>query len=442
MAGFMYGKPRQQGNGTLKTIWLINQYASLPQMGQGGRHRHLARELAARGHNVSLVAARWTHYVSDSYNAEEAPEIEDFEGFRFVRISVPRYAGAHDKRRILNWFLFALRLRRLPALLNEKPDVILYSSPSLVGFLGAARLARRSGARLVFEVRDIWPLTLIDIGGYSAGHPFIRFLQWIEDRAYARSERVVSNLPGAVEHMVGRGMERNKFAWVPNGFSVADMGQDVPLSQDVRDRIPTGKFVVGYTGTMGAANSLITLIDAAEKLRNHEDIVFVLVGRGQEKASLQSEIKRRGLSNIVLVDPVEKTQVQSVLALFDACYIGWRREGLYNFGVAPNKIFDYFYAAKPVINSYSGGHDPISAYNAGITIPAEDADALAQAVLDLKAMPEEERRRLGENGRAAVMLHHEYANLAAQLEQVLLGESDRSASKGLTGSQASGTYSL
>ena len=392
-------------------------------MGQGGRHRHLARELAARGHKVSLIAARWTHYVSDAHDADAALEVEDFEGFRFVRIPVPRYSGAHDKRRIFNWFLFSRRLRRVPALLNEKPDVILYSSPSPVGFLGAERLARRSGARLVFEVRDIWPLTLIEIGGYSPGHPFIRLLQWIEDRAYARSDRVVSNLRGAVEHMVGRGMDRSKFAWVPNGFSLADVERVDPVSPSVLQRIPEGKFLVCYAGTIGAANGLINMIEAAERLRDHEEIAFVIVGKGSEEAALKQKVRDRGLRNVHFVGSVSKTQVQSVLKLMDVCFVGLRPEGLFRFGVSPNKLFDYLYAGKPIIYAIdSGDYRPVETFAAGIQIPPGDPDALAKAVLDMQAMPPEERERLGENGHKAGMENHEYSRLAEDLESILLGE--------------------
>ena len=93
-------------------IWLVNQYASLPRDGIGGRHRHIARELAALGHEVSVVAARWTHLTRDKEAALAAPALEWFEGFKFLRIDLPMYQHAHDPRRILNWALFALKLSK------------------------------------------------------------------------------------------------------------------------------------------------------------------------------------------------------------------------------------------------------------------------------------------------------------------------------------------
>lgn len=100
-------------NKVQKTVWIINQYGSLPSTGIGGRHRHLSRELAQLGHSVTLISARWTHTTRDEAAADNAPELEIFEGFRFLRIPVKKYKDAHNKKRILNWFAFAWRIRKL-----------------------------------------------------------------------------------------------------------------------------------------------------------------------------------------------------------------------------------------------------------------------------------------------------------------------------------------
>lgn len=400
-------------------IWIINQYATLPATGIGTRHRHLARELAARGHEVTVIAARWSHLTRDVAAADAAPQIDHFEGFRFVSLDLLRYRHAHDKRRVLNWFYFAFKLLGLRRLLGEKPDVVLYSSPALVGFLAAERLARRNKARLVFEVRDIWPMTLTQIGGFSDRHPVIRLFQWIEDRAYRKADLVISNLRGAVDHMVTRGLPENRFAWIANGISLAEIHDDGDAPGSVTARIPDGKFVIGYTGTLGNANSIETLIDAANRLRDEPDIVFALLGAGKDRESLEDRVKREGLDNVIFLGSVPKAQVQSVIARFDACWIGFKASPLYAYGVAANKLFDYLYAARPILHSFSGKHDPVAEYDAGLTVPAEDPQALADAILQLKTLPAARLQEMGKNGRAAVIAHHDYAKLAQRLERCI-----------------------
>lgn len=405
-----------------KTIWIINQYASLPATGIGGRHRDLSRELAQRGHNVTLISARWTHLVRDSSAAEEAPSQEMFEGFRFVRISVGKYTHAHDKRRILNWFSFAWKLRRLGSSINETPDVIIYSSPSLIGFLGAEKLAKKYRAKLIFEVRDIWPLTFSELGGYSHRHPFIRFLQWIEDRAYRKSDRVISNLPGAVEHMVSRGLLREKFQWIPNGFSRSDVEQSLPLPSNIFKKLPQSTFNICYAGTVGAANALHTLIRAAYLLRNESDISFTIMGHGREKDTLVESVRELGLTNVYFVAPVPKSMVQSVLKECSVCYLGLTKDSLFRFGVSPNKLFDYLVSGKPIIYGIdSGDYRPVEEFGAGIQIPPEDSVALVEAIKMLRVKSLQELEEMGRNGKKAAFEHHEYEMLAEKLEQVLMG---------------------
>lgn len=402
-----------------KTIWIINQYASTPETGIGGRHYHLARELAGNGIKVYLISAGFHHLLRQPNAMSKRIEVDTNGNLNIVRIRTPFYSDAHSKKRILNWFLFAWRLFGLRKFL-DRPDCILVSSPSLVSFIAAEKLAKHYQSRLVFEVRDIWPLTLIELGGYSVRHPFIRFMQWIESRAYQSSDQVISNLKFASTHMVSKGMPLNKFEWVPNGFSLSEVSNLSPLHQDVLTKLPEKQFIVGYTGTFGVANALDTLLLAAERLSEYLDIKFVLVGQGKEKERLMEFAKEHQLNNVVFIDAVMKTQVQTVLTHFDVCYIGWCNDSLYQFGIAANKIFDYLYAAKPIIHSFSGKGDLVQEYKAGFTVPAEDHVAVSEAVLKLYKLTEEERDSMGKNGHDSVIEHHEYGKLAHQLKSVLL----------------------
>lgn len=404
-----------------KTIWIINQYASTPETGMGGRHYHLARQLEALGFQVYLILASYTHLLRQGPSFDGAACSERREGVNVVWIKVPEYAHAHSKMRIFNWFSFALRLRRAGNVVSDKPDVVWYSSPSLVGFLGAERLAERFNARLVFEVRDIWPLTLCDVGGYSPHNPFVRFLQWVENRAYRRADVVISNLKNAHEHMVEHGLRRDRFHWIPNGVALDEVTHPQPLDGAVVDMLPDGGFAVGYAGTLGVANCLDVLIEAAALLRDKPDIKFVLVGEGKERPRLQGLVAERGLENIVFTGAIPKVQIQSMLQRFDVSYIGLTRSRLFEHGVSPNKLFDYMYAARPIIYAIeSGAYHPVTDAGAGVECPAENPQALADAIVELHELPAEQRAAMGRNARDAVLQQYEYGALARQLATVLL----------------------
>nr|WP_275589581.1 glycosyltransferase family 4 protein [Pseudomonas sp. KSR10] len=394
----------------------------------GGRHFYLAKELAKLGHNVYLIASSSNHLLREQQHFEGGTKVANIAGFSFVWVKMPPYPEAHSKQRALNWFIFPWRLVRLSKIIPIKPDAIVCSSPSPLAFFGAHRLAKIHRAKLVFEVRDIWPLTLTEIGGYSVKHPFIKFMQRVEDWAYRSSDEVVSNLKNAVEHMVSRGMTPSKFSWIPNGFSLEEANAPARLEESIIDQLPKGKFIIGYTGTMGIANALFSLLEAAETLKNFEDIAFVLVGNGKEKSKLQCVVSEKGLKNVTFLDAVPKASIYPMLSYFDACFIGWLNDDLYRFGIGANKIPEYLYSGKPILHAYSGMADPVLEASAGLTVPAEDANGLAEAILSLYKMPAEARVAMGLNGRTAALAHYEYGLLAKRYENILFGANhDRTA---------------
>ncbi len=392
-----------------KKIWIINQYGSLVNTGIG-RHRFLCKELANLGYKVSLISARWSHVSKDDELL--APELEEFEDFKFLRIPVIKYKHAHDKKRILNWFYFAFKLLGIGHKLNEKPDVIIYSSPSLIGYLSAYRLAKKYHAKIFFEVRDIWPLTPIQAGGYSPKNPFIRFLQWIEDFAYRKSDQVISLFPYALEHMVEHGMRPDKFIWIPNGIHPTELENAEPLNKNVETALPKDKFIVGYTGTFGLANNLSSLIEAAKILKQEAEIYFVLVGGGKDKSKLLKMAKN--LNNVIFIDPIKNIQIQTMLKKFDVCFVGAKDLPLYKFGTSPNKLSQYMYASKPIIHLIHPKN-----CECGISIKTDNPKLIAEAIMQLKALNPEERFKMGKIGYDYVIKNLNYTTLSKKLAKKL-----------------------
>lgn len=399
-----------------KTIWIIDQYASTPESGKGGgaRHYYVAKELVKLGYNVYVIAASFHHLLRKPTNQEERYKIENVEGFNLVTIKMPSYEHAHDKKRVLNWFLFTWHLRGIFKDIEDKPDTILASSPAPFMFLSAKYLAKKFKAKLVFEVRDIWPLTLKELGGYSSSHPFIVLMQWVEDKAYRDSDVVVSNLPHAVDHMVMRGLDAKKFHWIPNGFSMNDLNDKETLPAQIREKIPKNKFVVGYTGTIGVANALNVLAEAASSMKNIDDVCFVLVGDGKEKANIM-DIS----DNLIFIDPIPKNQIQSMLSLFDVCYIGCNNDPMYRFGISPNKIPEYMLSSKPILLSCTTKGNSITASNSGIAVDSGVPDLVQEAILKLKDMPKKEREALGSNGRNFAIENFDYSELTKKFSNIL-----------------------
>lgn len=402
-----------------KNIWFINEYAGTPYHGMTFRHYYLAKELVKLGCKVTIFTSSFSHYTLKPHlQVQQTFTKENIDGIDFVWVKMPPYSAPKSFGRICNWFLFALKLFFLPFLKLEKPDAILASSLPLHPIIPARALANRYQAKLIFEVRDIWPLSAIELGGYSTHNPFIKHLQWLEDFAYKKSDAVVSVLANAYEHMKTRGLEEAKFSYIPNGIAKDEVNQKRALDVKTITQLPQEKFIVGYMGTFGVANALESFIKAAKILKKNTSIAFVLVGDGAEKESLQKLAV--DCENIYFVDAVKKDQVQTVLEYFDVCYIGLKNDPLFKYGVSPNKLFDYMYSGKPILYAIdSGDFKPISNINAGLNIDSENPQAIVNGVLKLYNMDKEKRNQMGDNAKKYVIENHDYKYLANRLLEVI-----------------------
>ena len=402
-----------------KVIWLINQYGSLPKTGIGGRQRYFARELSMIGHKVYYIASRLNHLIIDRASEISAPEIEKFERFYFLRIPSIHYKNSYDKKRIINWFYFAFKLLSIGKKLKDNPDVIIYSSPSLIGFVSAYILAKKYNAKLIFDVRDIWPLTFTEIGGYSKKNPFIMLLQFIEDFAYKKTDHIISNLKGLNNHLKTRIKNKKNFTWIPNGFSFTDTDNKVLADKRILSLIKKQRFSITYTGTINLAKSLDTLVDAADLIKSKRYIHINIVGNGSLLNKLKTRVKKLKLNNIHFFEAVPKNQIQSIFKVSDACIKCTKNSDLYKYGTAANKLYEYLYSEKPIIHTYSGNYDPVRKFKAGITVPAENPLLLSRAIINLSLMSVKQRKKMGKNAKQAVKKYFDYSKIAHKLNSII-----------------------
>lgn len=394
-------------------ILLINHYAGSPALGMEFRPYYLAREWVRLGHRVQIVAADFSHVRA----TQPPPGDSVVDGIHYRYYKTPGYQG-NGVGRVKNIWAFLRRLwADTPRLLHEaRPDVVIASSTYPMDIWVARRIARQAGAKLVYEVHDLWPLSPIELSGMSPRHPFMLLCQAAEDAAYSDADVVVSMLPKVHGHMASRGLDLKKLHIVPNGITLDEWPQErqtepPPLRDDVALALKGEGTVVGYAGSMGEPNALDVLLDAAALLR-HERMRFVMVGSGHEHARLAARVQAEGLHNVSLLPPIPKAQVPAFLAQVHIAYIGWQRVRLYRFGIAPNKLMDYMMARCTVLHSVEAGNDPVAEAGCGLTVPPQDPAAVAAGLRQLAALPEAERRAMGERGRAFVLAHHTYPVLA------------------------------
>lgn len=399
----------------MNIVW-VNHYASRPTTGIGGRHYMLAKELMRKGHTVTIIASSFRHNVgTDEISAEgQMWKNEILDGVPFVWIKTSPYKG-NGLDRIWNMLCFSYRVAAWTDEFNIGiPDVVIGSSPHPFAAVAASVIARRYRVPFVLEVRDLWPESLIEIGGMSPRNPGIWVLERIEKYLYKAADQIVTLLPGAVDHICQKGGVAEIVTWIPNGIDIALVPYTPPPNE--------AQFTVMYAGAHGLANGLDSILDAAAILQCGDSsgkVRFVFIGDGPEKERLRARVKEEGLSIVSFEPYVPRTMIFEKLQEASIFIATLRNIDLYKYGISLNKLYDYLACARPVVFGAKSINNPVEESGGGITVPPEDAEAMAKAVIDIMNMPYEERVKMGLKGREYVGKHNDYGKLADRLEQVI-----------------------
>ena len=377
---------------------------------------YFGREFQANGHDVSLITSAFSHKYFKQPETHRGMTYGQVRGLRYCWLPTLPYSG-NGLRRMVNHLQFALALdARGKRLRLPHPDVIIASSPPPLLLPATLRIARHFNAKLAFEVRDLWPLSVQELNNMSRWHPAIQLMAHCEKTGYRGASVVVSALPLAREYMESRGMQPGKFTHIPNGVHIKEtLAHAQPLNDEASAALARvhGKKLVGYVGAHNRANALDSLLRAAALVQRQTDGVhFILVGTGYEKPALVALAHEMRLKNVTFLEAIPRDQVQALLTELDVCFIGLKRESVFRFGISPNKMFEYMLAGKPIVSAIDAGNDLVAEAGCGRTVTAEDPAAIAAGILQIADADRSELGRMGRNARRYVEQTHSIEQLA------------------------------
>lgn len=397
-------------------ILIINHYAIPPVEAGGTRHYSLGQELIKRGHQVTIICANFSHQKRSPLipNVLESVFERHYNELLFTWIKVPSYKG-NSPARAYNMITFTKTLLTNQYFKKvDPPDIVIGSSPHPFAAWAAQVLAKRWGVPFVFEVRDLWPQSLIDLGRISPKHPLVWFLAKLEKYLFNKAGRIIALLPGAHKYIESVGINSDKIIWLPNGI-------DFGIFAEVEPKVSDEFFTVMYAGNHGLGNGIDTIVNCAEIIEKagFSSILFRVIGDGPQKNNLKKMAIDKKLNNIRFEDPVPKQQIPSILSEADAFIMTLRDSPVFKWGISPNKLYDYLCSARPLIFAVNAYNNPVKEAGAGITVPPDNPEELATAVIKLYQMNNEERKQMGINGREYVEKNHDFRNLAIKLEEAL-----------------------
>ena len=393
-----------------KVIWIINQTAGKLDSGWGERHMYLSKYWVQQGYSVKIFSGSHNHLfinqpkvLNSTFNFEKVEE-----HIEFCWVKNPQYNDG-GFRKFWSNIVFTIRLFFLKTKEIQKPEIILVSSMPIFPIICGTFFKKKFKAeKLIFEIRDLWPLTPIYLKGYSKNHPLIKIVGWFEKYAYRKADIIVSLLPNAKDYITNISGDETKFVYIPNGFDGNHLEVE-KLPESIINKIPLDKFIIGYTGTIGMANAMEYFIEASLKEIN-PNIHFVIVGDGYLKNTFKKKVKAS--SNITFIDKIKKAQVQQILKYFDVCYVSRYKSPLYKYGVSYNKYFDYMLSKKPVLVSSERINDQVELSKCGVIVKPESPEAIIEGIRMFYNMSPEERVIMGERGYKYVKEFHSYDYLS------------------------------
>lgn len=407
-----------------KTVWIINHYAFTPSQGGPSRHYFFTRNLIARGYNVRVFTSSAIHNsdinMIDPSDKSLFKEVE-MDGVIYTYIKSGAYKG-NGVKRVMNMLTFSRRIMKIwQHFKQEKPDVIYASSPDIFTALKAQKLAKKHNVPVVTEIRDLWPLSIVEYRGLSNSNPLIKVLYGREKKLYKSTDALVFTMPGGGQYVKDRGLDKvvpeQKIFNINNGVDLKEQAYQrencVLQDGDLQD----GTFKVIYAGSIRYVNSVDLLIKATALLKD-KPIKFLIYGDGNDKAELEKYCADNGLDSVIFKGRVDKKYIPYICSRANINFISVKQTGVSKYGVSWNKLFDYMSAGKPIISNVKVNYDLIEKFGCGISLEEQTPEKIAESILKIYNLPEAEYNKMCEGAKEGVR-DFDFEILTDKLEKVL-----------------------
>ncbi len=380
-----------------------------------------AREWVLAGHAVTVVTCAPNFPDGKLFAGYKNSIIarETVDGINVIRVWTYITANEGFFRRTLDYASFMVSATMI-APFCSRADIVIATSPQFFTAVAGLAVSRLLGAPFVFEVRDLWPESLIAVGAMKR-RLIYHLLEKLERFLYRKADCIVTVTHSFQKILADRGIDDSKIHVVTNGVDLARFRPRLPDNTLKKNLGFDGKFLAGYVGTHGMAHGLNTLLDAAALIneQGRDDIYFLLLGSGAEKAQLKRRAKRMQLGNVLFLDSVPRTEVTRYWSLLDASIIHLRDEELFS-TVIPSKLFECMAMGVPVLHGVNGESALIlERSNAGLLFAPCDENELAAGIVRLaddKSLCEQ----LGANGLMAAA-NYDRKKLADQMLDIFQG---------------------
>lgn len=402
-----------------KNIWLINHYA----VKNKGRLPSLAKHFVEKGRRVCIILSSFDHFKREYLYDEEIKVVQNVDGVSYVYIhSKPAYTN-NGAKRILNMLSFCwVVMRNLKEIVKQvgKPDYVIASSVHPFVWEIGSKIAKKYKGKFIAEVRDIWPLSLVEVAHVSKNNLFVRLLGVVERRAYMRSDVIVTSMPFAYKHICNNfPVRREKVHWLPNGIDVKqykiNLASKESLPTDL-DKYLSSHWCCVYTGSFVASESIPMMLEAFSLLKD-EDIYFAIIGGGHDEESLKKKKEELELTKVEFFPFVPQTMIAKILAKANCCVAAIQDKPLYRYGLSLNKLNDYLISGNPVV--FACNFENVVKDAGQFAITSDSPEVFAETILKIKNLSECEMSVIAQRSRTLIENIYDYKVVADKYLEML-----------------------
>lgn len=417
-----------------KNVWIWNHYATNMFFDQAGRHYWFAENLIKEGYKPTIFCASTNHFSDNHIDTKGSRySLDSVNNIPFVFVNTPEYKE-NGKKRVLNMISFYRGLFKTAkefAELTGNPDVILASSVHPLTLVAGIKIAKKFDIPCICEVRDLWPETLIAYNKLSRYSTITKLMRAVEKWIYKKADKLVFTMAGGKDYIVEQGwtkekkspIDLKKIHHINNGVHLEGFKynrEQYQITDKDLDNLSTFKVI--YTGSIRQVNNVRSIVDVAMEIQKigADEVKFIIYGDGTEREYLERYCNDNEINNIVFKGYVEKKNIPYILSKSDLNILHFDQNNIKKYGASLNKLFEYFASGKPVLSDCLFGYDLVDKYNAGIVVENGDAIMIANRILEIKNMQEQDYLSLCNNALKAAM-DYDFKNLTSKLINTIEG---------------------
>lgn len=380
-------------------------------------------------YNVYIISSSAVHNSNFNFITDKSKyKISNIDGVNYVHIKTSQYSG-NGLKRVINILQFYINTKRARKKIEKeigKPDIIYASSPVPTAAVLGLNIAKKSQAKSIVEVRDLWPDSIVSFNVAKKNNILVKILYKIEKIMYIKADKLVFTMAGGKEYLQTKKYENeidlSKVYNINNGVDIEqyDYNYKNYIYEDDIELNDDSTFKVLYTGSIRKAYDIKQVLDLAKKIQDNkfDQVRFFLFGNGNEKLEMLQYCEENNIKNVFFRDFVDNKYIPSIMSKCDICLLHGKNVDIFKYGTSQNKMFAYLYSGKPIVSTFYNPYELIEKNGCGITLKHNTLEEYYDAFLKIYNSYDENKERYRENDKK-LLRKFDYKNLAKELEKVI-----------------------